>query len=167
MVLVLKNVLFTLVIPGTAAVYVPMLFCRDRVPIWGAPGAVAVALLAVAGAAYIWCVWEFATFGRGTPAPMDAPKRLVIRGLYNYTRNPMYLSVLTMILGWALLFRSVPLVLYAFFLGVGFQAFIVLYEERHLRREFGNEYEDYLRRVRRWMPWRPSRTTANRSRHSG
>jgi len=155
MTLLLKNVLFTVVIPGTAAVYVPLLVTRNQEASWGPSGAIAIALLVVGGAAYLWCVWEFATYGRGTPAPTDAPKRLVIRGLYKYTRNPMYLSVVTMLAGWASLFRSMPLAIYAFVLGVAFQAFVTLYEEPHLRGLFGNQYEDYCARVHRWLPTRP------------
>ena len=159
MVLLLKNVLFTVVIPGTAAVYVPVLITWNRAPAWGVSGAIAIALLAVGGAAYLWCVWEFATFGHGTPAPIDAPKKLVIRGLYKYTRNPMYVSVLTMILGWAVLFHDKRLVPYAFFLGLGFQAFVVFYEEPHLRRLFGDQYDEYRARVHRWLPRRPKGPT--------
>ena len=62
----------------------------------------ALALLAFGGAIYAWCVWDFAVFGRGTPAPIDAPKKLVVRGLYRYTRNPIYLGVLTVLLDGAL-----------------------------------------------------------------
>src|ERR1041384_7966988 len=81
-------------------------------------------LLLVGASIYVWCVWDFATFGRGTPAPIDAPKRLVVRGLYHYTRNPMYTGVLTVILGWALLFQALPLVLYASIVATCFQSFI-------------------------------------------
>jgi protein-S-isoprenylcysteine O-methyltransferase Ste14 len=109
--------------------------------------------LLIAGAAiYVWCVWDFATFGHGTPAPIDAPKKLVVRGLYRYTRNPMYLGVLTIILGWAIAFQGLALVAYAVIVWACFQAFIVLYEEPHLRRTFGSEYEAYSQRVSRWLP---------------
>jgi protein-S-isoprenylcysteine O-methyltransferase Ste14 len=157
MALLLKNAVFTVVMPATVAVYVPLLINRGVAPSWGRTSALAIILLAVGGAAYILCVWEFAAFGRGTPFPADAPKKLVIHGLYKYTRNPMYLSVLTAILGWAFLFRSMTLVVYALFVCIAFQVFIVLYEERHLRRKFGDEYEAYCSRVHRWRPSRPGR----------
>lgn len=152
MVLLLKNLLFSLIMPGTVAVYLPLRFVRNRslvaAPVFGA-GCI---LLLLGASIYAWCVWDFASFGRGTPAPIDAPKRLVVRGLYRYTRNPMYTGVLTVISGWAVLFGSSELLLYAVVVGTFFELFIVLYEEPHLRAEFGSEYEQYCARVGRWLP---------------
>lgn len=160
MVLLLKNLLFTLVVPGTVAVYVPLLIAGDRSPASGAGLGVALAVLAAGGAIYAWCVWDFATFGLGTPAPIDAPVKLVVRGLYRYTRNPMYVGVLTVILGWAFLFQAAALVIYALVVGTCFHVFIVFYEERNLGRVFGTEYTDYRARVHRWLPRRaPPRTS--------
>jgi protein-S-isoprenylcysteine O-methyltransferase Ste14 len=152
MILLLKNLLFTLVVPGTVTVYVPLLIAQNRPPAFGSLFVIALAVLAVGGAIYAWCVWDFATFGGGTPAPLDAPKNLVVRGLYRYTRNPMYVGVLLVILGWAVLFRATVLCLYALIVGTCFHLFIVLYEERHLQKEFGGEYDDYRGRVGRWLP---------------
>jgi protein-S-isoprenylcysteine O-methyltransferase Ste14 len=152
MTLLLKNLLFTVVVPGTVAVYVPLMIADGRSPASGIVFAIACAVLAFGAATYAWCVWDFAAFGRGTPAPIDAPTRLVVRGLYRYTRNPMYVGVLTVILGWAVLFHAAALVLYALIVGTCFHLFIVLYEEPHLQRQFGNEYEPYRRRVGRWLP---------------
>ena len=152
MALVLKNVAFTVIVPGTVAVYVPWSIAGKRSIVSGVALIVAVAVLVIGAGIYTWCVWNFASFGRGTPAPIDAPKRLVVRGLYRYTRNPMYLGVLTVILGWALLFRAAVLVGYAIAVAAAFHLFVVLYEERHLRREFGHEYDRYCHRVGRWLP---------------
>ena len=149
--LLVKNLLFTLVVPGTTAVYVPLLAVRGRAPAGGAASALGFAMIAAGVAVYVWCLWDFATFGRGTPAPIDAPKKLVVRGLYRYTRNPMYVGVLTTVLGWALAYRVLALVPYAALLGVCFHTFIVGYEEPHLRRRFGAEYEAYRVRVPRWV----------------
>jgi len=152
MALFLKNLLFTVLVPGTVAVYVPLLISRGRAPADGFATSIALAVLAVGAGIYAWCVWDFATFGRGTPAPIDAPKKLVVRGLYRYTRNPMYVGVLTVILGWALLFRAGNLALYALAVGGCFHLFIVLYEERFLAREFGGDYDAYCSHVNRWLP---------------
>ena len=157
MILFAKNLLFTLIVPGTVAVYLPFLLVQGLAAGCNGILAAALALFAAGGAIYAWCVWDFASFGRGTPAPIDAPKKLVVRGLYRYSRNPMYLGVLTVILGWAVLYRSPTLVLYALVVGSGFQLFIVLYEERHLLREFGSEYEAYCAGVSRWLPRAPWR----------
>jgi protein-S-isoprenylcysteine O-methyltransferase Ste14 len=91
--LVVENLLFTVVVPGTVAVYLPMLL-RGDVRGGLASTRLAAACFAVGLAVYGWCLWDFATFGRGTPAPIDAPKHLVVRGLYRYSRNPMYVGVL-------------------------------------------------------------------------
>ncbi|HSV56692.1 MAG TPA: isoprenylcysteine carboxylmethyltransferase family protein [Magnetospirillaceae bacterium] len=152
MILAFKNLLFTLIVPGTVAVYVPLRIAGDRSFATGAAFGAGCILHIVGASIYAWCVWDFATFGRGTPAPIDAPKKLVVRGLYRYTRNPMYTGVLTVIFAWALLFRAFELVLYALVVGTCFHLFIVLYEEPHLRAEFGCEYEDYRKRVGRWLP---------------
>jgi len=157
MLLLLKNLLFTFLLPGTVGVYVPLLIASSRPPASGAGLGLAVAVLLLGGAIYTWCVWDFASFGRGTPAPIDPPKKLVVRGLYRYSRNPMYVGVLTVILGWAALFRAAELLAYALVVGSCFQLFTIFYEERYLAREFGSEYEEYCARVGRWLPRLPGR----------
>src|SRR6266849_2290967 len=105
----LKNLLFTLIVPGTVAVYIPLILSRHRLASAGLIFVIAILLLVTGGAIYAWCVFDFTSFGRGTPLPLDAPKNLVRRGLYRYSRNPMYVSVLTVIFGWAVLYRSAGL----------------------------------------------------------
>jgi len=112
----------------------------------------ALGLLAIGSIIYAWCVWDFAVFGRGTPAPIDAPKKLVVRGLYRYTRNPIYVGVLTVLVGWTVMFRGTNLHIYTFCVAVGFHLFVVLYEEPHLRQQFGVEYRSYCAKVGRWLP---------------
>jgi protein-S-isoprenylcysteine O-methyltransferase Ste14 len=150
--LFLKNVLFTLFVPGTVAVYIPYRITEQRVFASGPMLLVAVALFAVGAAIYLWCVWDFAAFGRGTPAPIDAPIRLVVRGLYRYTRNPMYVGVLAVIVGWAALFQAASVLVYAIGVAACFHLFVVLYEERRLAQLFGAEYAEYRVRVNRWLP---------------
>lgn len=149
--LLLKNLIFTLLIPGTTAIYVPLLAVRghDLRPDFGT--LVGAAMVATGVGIYLWCLWDFATFGRGTPAPIDAPKKLVVRGLYRYTRNPMYVGVLATIVGWSAMYRAVALLPYALLLGVCFHSFIVGYEEPNLKRVFGNEYDAYCAKVKRWV----------------
>jgi protein-S-isoprenylcysteine O-methyltransferase Ste14 len=133
-------------------VYVPLRLIRDLPPAAAFWQLASLLFFAVGIAIYVWCVWDFATFGRGTPAPIDAPKKLVVRGLYRVTRNPMYVGVLTTILGWAVRYLSGPIALYAVAVWLCFQSFIVFYEEPHLQRVFGNTYEQYRARVGRWVP---------------
>jgi len=156
MTLLLKNLIFTFLVPGTVGIYLPLLIVGDRTAVSGPAFVSGCVLLAIGAAVYAWCVWDFATFGRGTPAPIDAPKNLVVRGLYRYMRNPMYFGVLTVILGWVALYRSVAVFVYALGVYSLFFLFVVIYEEPHLAQEFGSEYEDYRGKVNRWMP-RPPR----------
>ena len=150
--LLAKNLLFTVVAPGTVGVYIPLWIAHDRVS--GPVGGIALAIVAFAFgvAIYTWCIWDFATFGRGTPAPIDAPKQLVVRGLYRFVRNPMYVGVLCVVLGWALYYASAVIFLYAACVWTIFHGFVLLYEEPHLRDAFGCEYADYCARVGRWLP---------------
>ena len=108
---------------------------------------------AIAGAAtYFWCLWDFAVTGRGTPAPVDPPKQLIVRGLYRYVRNPMYLGVLLVIVAWNLAFPSGALVQYGLAVAVAFHLTVLLIEEPLLRHKFGAAYEAYLHAVPRWIP---------------
>jgi protein-S-isoprenylcysteine O-methyltransferase Ste14 len=152
MVLFLKNLLFTLVVPGTVGVFVPLKIAEGHSSASGLVFTTACAFFVIATAVYVWCVWDFAVFGRGTPAPIDPPRKLIVRGLYRYTRNPMYLGCLTAILGWAILFHATRLVLYAMIVAACFHLFVVFYEEPHLQRKFGKEYEHYCAQVNRWLP---------------
>lgn len=153
MILALKNLLFTVFVPGTVAGLVPWLATRDEAFTRGPEAVLALLLFAAGGAIYFWCLWDFARFGRGTPAPIDAPRSLVVHGLYRYSRNPMYVGVLTVLLGWVTLSASLVLLAYTACVALCFQLFIVFYEEPHLKRTFGQPYEEYLDRVGRWLPW--------------
>jgi len=100
------------------------------------------------------CVWDFGWTGRGTPAPIAPPKRLVVVGFYRYVRNPMYLGFF---IGWAGLWvvfgrANLLAIVVAFVVVLGVALFVQLYEEPTLRKTFGAGYEEYCRNVRRWVP---------------
>jgi len=160
MLLFLKNLVFTILVPGTVGVVVPWLIAGGARPATGAAALLSPLLLVLGGAVYAWCVWDFAAFGRGTPAPIDAPKKLVVRGLYRFSRNPMYVGVLLVILGWAARFGSAALLLYAACVATAFDLFVRLYEEPHLERVFGDEYTAYKAQVGRWLPRRLGKRSA-------
>ena len=155
--LFLKIALFTLVVPGAVAVLVPLLLGGDRTVAGGAWLGLAVCLFALGVALYVRAVWDFAVLGKGTPAPIDAPKRLVVRGIYRYSRNPLYIAMLTLIAGWAALFGTAVLLAYAAGLFVLYSLFIRFHEEPRLAREFGEEYAAYTQQVGRWLPRLPRR----------
>lgn len=160
MLLFVKNLIFTILVPGTVAFYLPYAIGTRGSPRSSlGPGRLLLAapLLLIGTAIYLWCVWDFATVGRGTPAPIDPPKELVVRGLYRTVRNPMYIGVLVAIAGWLTLFPSRALLEYAAVVGLLFYGFVVLVEEPMLRRRFGAAYDAYCRKVRRWLPGRPRR----------
>lgn len=90
--------------------------------------------------------------GLGTPAPVFPTRRLVVTGLYLYVRNPMYVAVVSAILGQALIFGSVRLLEYAVFVWLLVHIFVLAYEEPKLRASFGSEYERYCSQVPRWIP---------------
>ena len=152
MVLFLKNLAFTIVAPGTAAFLIPWLIVGGKRTDLGFMTLVSTLFFILGSAIYFWCLWDFATVGRGTPAPIDAPKKLVTRGLYQYSRNPMYIGVLILILAWATSFKAVILLVYMLIVGLAFHTFVILYEEPHLRKLFGESYFNYCARVPRWLP---------------
>lgn len=98
------------------------------------------------------CVVTFISIGKGTPAPFDPPRRLVIRGPYRFLRNPMYLGAALALAGAALVYHSLALFAYAAAFLLCFHLFVLLYEEPHLRRTFGIDYAAYCARIHRWWP---------------
>ena len=116
----------------------------------------------VAGAAgtvlVLWCVLTFAFAGKGTPAPFDPPRRLVVRGPYRFSRNPMYIGAALVLASVSLFFESPALAGYVGLFLIVVYLFIRLYEEPTLRRTFGEEYDAYCREVGRWLPGRRSRS---------
>jgi protein-S-isoprenylcysteine O-methyltransferase Ste14 len=153
--LTLRSLLWTILLPGFFAAYVPWrYFGLDRVDLdAGNPAHLLGLMSAGLGAALLAaCIVEFARSGRGTLSPVDPPRHLVVRGLYRYVRNPMYLSVTMIVLGEVLLTGSRALAIYWVIWFLCANLFVIGYEEPTLRREFGAAYDEYTRRVGRWIP---------------
>jgi protein-S-isoprenylcysteine O-methyltransferase Ste14 len=106
----------------------------------------------VGGIILLWSFWNFLAQGRGTPAPIDPPKELVAVGFYRYVRNPMYVGILATIIGHLLWFGYWSLLIYAIVVFAAFHTFVTFYEEPTLKNKFGPAYEDYLKKVPRWIP---------------
>jgi protein-S-isoprenylcysteine O-methyltransferase Ste14 len=153
--LVLRNLLFTAVVPGLGGVYGPWLILTHRSASPTPVAWQAVIVIAIGLVLYFWCQWVFATVGRGTPGIWDAPRRLVEAGPYRWVRNPIYIAAEVIVLGEAWLFLSIDLLVYAGVLAVAFHALVAAYEEPRLHARFGEEYDDYRRRVHRWIPRLP------------
>jgi protein-S-isoprenylcysteine O-methyltransferase Ste14 len=163
--LALRSLLWTILLPGVVAAYVPWRFfgLGASREVFGPVPAIGLACMAFGAGLLAACILEFARTGRGTLSPIDPPRHLVVGGLYNYVRNPMYLSVTIIVLGEALWARSLPLAIYWGLWFVVVHLFVVFYEEPYLRRRFGSSYDEYLGRVRRWRPtWRQT-TVGERS----
>lgn len=162
---VIGSLIFLVVAPGTVAGLVPFWISgwRFEPPPLGLPALrVAGALLIATGVASL--VHSFARFaleGRGTPAPVAPTETLIVSGQYRYVRNPMYVAVVSIIVGQGVLFGSVPLLVYAGIVWVAFHVFVMAYEEPALARRYGVQYETYRANVNRWLPrvarWRRSR----------
>ena len=150
---ILNTVIFTVLVPGTVAVYVPIILVGGfRTPASGLLTWFGAVVTAIGAAIYFRCAWEFAVRGLGTPAPIAPTKFLVTTALHRHIRNPMYVGVALVILGQAVLFRSFHLVEYAAVMLLIAHLFVVFYEEPTLRRQFGESYEAYRRTVPRWIP---------------
>jgi len=149
----LKSLLFLILAPGVVAGYIPLVFMQQGPQVeTGLLSYLAFPLWLVGVTILLWCFWDFLAKGRGTPAPIDPPKELVATGLYRYMRNPMYVGVLMVISGHFLWFKTIWMIVYAVVVFLAFHSFVTLYEEPHLKKTFGTAYEDYIRKVPRWIP---------------
>ncbi len=139
-----------LVLPGVVAGLVPpMIAAAD--PWRGAGRTVGIGVLAVGLFVLLWTVRDFYVAGKGTLAPWDPPKHLVIVGLYRYTRNPMYVGVIVLVAGWAMLLGSPVLAGYVAVLMAAFHVRVVVAEEPWLERQFGDAWSAYAAQVPRWI----------------
>jgi len=146
----LRALIAFLVLPGVFAFLVPALIASRQAFKFNLLGAT---VLGVGLLVLLWCVYAFHVTGKGTLAPWAPPQRLVTVGLYRFSRNPMYVGVLLVLLGWTLLFHSAALGWYAATVALAFHLRVVLGEEPWLARTHGAEWQAYKKVVPRWL-WR-------------
>lgn len=154
--LLLRNLFFTILQPGMVAGFFPWLIARQQ---WAARLSAPFAFLQYLGLIVflagliitLHCILRFALEGKGTLSPADPTRQLVISGLYRFTRNPMYIGVLSMLLGECFFVQSTSLWIYTGLIFAAFNVFIIFWEEPRLRKDFGQSYIDYCRKVRRWI----------------
>jgi protein-S-isoprenylcysteine O-methyltransferase Ste14 len=157
------SAVFFLVGPGVFVGLIPWLLTgwqvREPVPYWAPMRVLGVILLVAGLIALIQAFVRFVVEGLGTPVPVAAPERLVVGGVYRYVRNPMYVAILAIVVGQALLLGQLGLLLYAAGIWLITASFVRFYEEPALRRRFGADYEAYRRAVPAWWPrlrpWKP------------
>jgi protein-S-isoprenylcysteine O-methyltransferase Ste14 len=138
-------------LPGVFAGLIPAWIVSSD-PRRGNGSAIGFVLMAVGFVLLLWCVRDFCAAGKGTLAPWDPPKHLVIVGLYRYVRNPMYISVLTLLTGWAIAAGSPSLAIYTVILAIAFHLRVLLFEEPRLAKLFGPDWTAYKTSVSRWLP---------------
>jgi protein-S-isoprenylcysteine O-methyltransferase Ste14 len=173
---ILGSAVFLVIAPGFVAGLVPWWISGWRLeaaplgfPIFRVAGGILIALGAIG---LLDSFVRFAVQGVGTPAPVFPTRRLVVTGLYRYVRNPMYVAVVSTILGQALIFGNVGLLAYGALVWLLFHVFVLVYEEPSLKARFGSEYRVFCAEVPRWVPcftpWRsrptPSSSARRRSR---
>jgi len=154
--LFIRNLIFTILQPGLIAGLNP--YFLDRNPwheLFLNPFQVKLyvggSIFLVGFIIMLRCIYQFATEGRGTISPVDPTKALVISGLYKFSRNPMYIGVMLMLIGESLSAGSNSLWIYSLCAFIGFNIFIVIHEEPRLRNYFGDPYLEYCKKVRRWL----------------
>ena len=160
MALLIRAIVYSTLFIGFVLVFLPA-----RVLAWsGIVGPADVGLMQIAGLVIgaigafvaVWCIATFVTVGRGTPMPLDPPRRLVDAGPYRLVRNPMYIGAGLALMGAALFYESWALLGYCAAFAIVMHLFVVRYEEPTLRASFGDDYVRYCQRVRRWWPARSS-----------
>lgn len=164
MFVVARAITYASIFIGLVLVFVPGRLISwsgiDRPEATGVSQVVGMVVGGAGGVLALWCVFTFAFIGKGTPAPFDPPRRLVVEGPYRFVRNPMYIGAGLVLTGAMLFYESLPLLGYAGLFALITHSFVVLYEEPTLRRTFGTGYEAYNRNVGRWWP---RRSTGDRS----
>ena len=152
--LIFRSILFTILMPGIGIILIPYVIIYNS-DVFDWPSiSISNAFAFVCGLFSMFfllkCIWEFAVYGKGTLAPIDPPKQLVVCGLYRYTRNPMYLAVIGVLLSEAILFGTINILIYGLIVLVFFNIFVIKYEEPKLRAQFGQSYIEYCQSVPRW-----------------
>ncbi|NIS79459.1 MAG: isoprenylcysteine carboxyl methyltransferase [Anaerolineales bacterium] len=150
------TILFTLLAPGSVTILAPYSLIRwassDMNLTLGVYRWLGLVPILIGILFYAWTVSDFVRKGGGTPAPIDPPQILVVDGLYRFVRNPMYVGVISVLIGELLLFEKMSLIAYTTVVFFAFHLFVVLYEEPRLGKTFGKAYEEYCSSVPRWIP---------------
>ncbi|CAM5336336.1 hypothetical protein MAUB1S_05830 [Mycolicibacterium aubagnense] len=152
---ILGSAVFFLMAPCVVAGLMPWLILdRYRLPLSMSLACIVIGcvLITVAVLVLLHSFARFALEGLGTPAPVAPTEKLVVGGIYRHVRNPMYVAVLSIIAGQALLFASWAVLLYGVVMGIAMASFVHFYEEPTLARRYGVEYETYRRAVPGWLP---------------
>lgn len=154
--LLLRNLFFTILQPGLVAGFIPYFILRNSdAKAFAIPFKwyqyISISVFVIGLLIMIHCILQFAFEGRGTLSPADPTKKLVIKGIYQYSRNPMYVGVILILMGETLFFTSKNLLAYTALIIFCFNLFIILVEEPRLQKDFGADYTNYCKKVGRWI----------------
>lgn len=153
--LFIRNLLFTLLQPGMVAGVIPMWLASKELPgvhpVLNLSFVLGALTFLIGLIILITCIISFARDGKGTLSPADPTTHLVAEGLYRYSRNPMYVGVMLILLGEAIAISSQTLFMYSAFILLLFHLYVTFFEEPRLRKDFGDDYTRYCREVRRWF----------------
>jgi protein-S-isoprenylcysteine O-methyltransferase Ste14 len=152
--LFLRAAFAVIVLPGVMGFLLPLLAIE---PVWNRPIAVApgLAIVGLGSALLMHCVREFYVAGKGTLAPWSPPQHLVVTGPFRWSRNPIYVAMLIVLIGWTVTYWSRALAIYTLVMFLLFHIRTLLGEEPRLAREFGEEWRRYVKRVPRWIGFVP------------
>ena len=154
----LGTLVFTIFVPGTFVIVLPILIGMvSGIPDLASQSVallVGASLIVIGAGIYVWSATAFVREGKGTPSPTAPPLEFVATGPYRYVRNPIYAGELVFVIGVAAVFGSMLILIYASGLFVVLHLFVIVYEEPNLTRRFGNSYIEYLKQVDRWLPFR-------------
>ena len=153
--MIILSVLSILIVPLITFLIIPYLFISNKLAAWpkqlGILEILAGILIMVGLAVVIWVIYAHAHYGKGTPAPFNPPKKFVAGGAYRYSRNPMYVGALILLVGEALLLRAPWMLLFTAFIFLLFLAYVIYEEEPRLIQRYGASYQEYMRKVPRWL----------------
>jgi protein-S-isoprenylcysteine O-methyltransferase Ste14 len=148
------SAIFLVIAPGTLAGLIPWWISqwREHSLFFAFADIAGVVLIAAGLVPLLESFVRFALEGLGTPAPVAPPQQLVVGGFYRHVRNPIYVGVVTVILGQALLFSDRRLLIYAAIVWLGFHLMVLIDEEPTLSAKFGASYDIFRDNVPRWLP---------------
>ena len=155
MFVLIRAITYAALFIGFILVYLPSRFARwsgiVEPATTGVPQVAGMILVTVGTIIALWCVFTFVFIGKGTPAPFDPPRKLVIRGPYRFVRNPMYIGAAAVILGAGIILSSPSIAILAFAFLLIMHLVVVIYEEPVLADKFGDSYQQYRSSVHRWL----------------
>lgn len=154
--LFLRNLFFTILQPGIVAGLVPFLLSGKSLDTIVEPPlsyfhVIGIIIFILGFILMSVCIINFAVRGKGTLSPADPTKKLVVAGPYKFSRNPMYVGVMMLLISETIFFQSFPIGIYSLIIFIAFYTFVVFFEEPRLLECFGDEYKKYTKAVRRWL----------------